>query len=66
MQGKKIFMTYKKPIPERVGNRWKGLNPEYEIDFSLDNDCIRAFTYLKLIYSTILFSLPEPLLAYDN
>jgi len=33
-------MTYKKKVPDFVFNRWKHLNPEYRIDFSLDNDCI--------------------------
>jgi hypothetical protein len=37
---KTIYMTYKKNIPEIVFNRWKENNNEYNIDFSLDNDCI--------------------------
>lgn len=35
-----IFMTYKKNIPPIVFDRWKNLNKLYNIDFSLDNDCI--------------------------
>jgi hypothetical protein len=37
---KTIYMTYKKNVPSLVFDRWKNLNPEYNIDFSLDNDCI--------------------------
>ena len=38
---KTIYMTYKKPIPEKCINRWTQLNPNYKINFSLDNDCIQ-------------------------
>ena len=37
---KTIYMTYKKNIPPFVFYRWKMLNKEYNIDFSLDDDCI--------------------------
>ena len=37
---KTIYMTYKKDIPEIVGERWLTLNPDYKIDLSLDKDCI--------------------------
>jgi hypothetical protein len=37
---KTIYMTYKKDIPDFVYLRWKNLNKEYNIDFSLDCDCI--------------------------
>jgi hypothetical protein len=37
---KTIYMTYKKHIPFVVIQRWKQLNPEYKIDFSLDTDCV--------------------------
>ena len=40
MVNKTIFMTYKKKIPDIVFDRWKKLNPDYNIVFSLDNDCI--------------------------
>ena len=36
----KIYMTYKKTIPEKVRDRWTKLNPNYEIDLSLDSDCV--------------------------
>ena len=35
-----IYMTYKYLPPEYVFNRWKELNKDYTIDFSLDCDCI--------------------------
>ena len=38
---KTIYMTYKKNIPDIVFNRWKTLNENYKIEFSLDNDCIK-------------------------
>ena len=37
---KTIYMTYKKPVPEKVKKRWINLNPDYKIELSLDNDCI--------------------------
>ena len=37
---KTIYFTYKKNCPDKVFNRWKELNKDYEIDFSLDSDCI--------------------------
>ncbi len=37
---KNIFLSYKKLIPVRVLHRWKVLNPSYNIEFSLDADCI--------------------------
>lgn len=39
-----IYMTYKKSVPDFVFKRWKELNPNVKIDFSLDEDCI---TFLK-------------------
>lgn len=42
---KTIYLTYKhNNIPDKVFNNWKHLNPEYKIDFSLDDDCK---TFLK-------------------
>jgi len=37
---KTIYMTYKKPVPTVVYNRWKTFNPNYNIEFSLDQDCV--------------------------
>jgi hypothetical protein len=38
---KVIYMTYKNIPPKYVFERWQNLNPDYRIDFSLDNDCIQ-------------------------
>ena len=35
-----IYMTYKKPVPQLVYNRWKTRNPTYNIELSLDDECI--------------------------
>ena len=40
MENKTIYMTYKKPVPEKVFSRWINLNKKYTIDFSLDTDCV--------------------------
>tara|TARA_B110000211_G_scaffold158151_1_gene179016 strand:+ start:7527 stop:7868 length:342 start_codon:yes stop_codon:yes gene_type:complete len=37
---KTIYMTYKKNIPYKVKNRWIEYNDSYNIDFSLDKDCL--------------------------
>ena len=37
---KTIYFTYKRICPDKVFNRWKDLNKDYKIDFSLDDDCI--------------------------
>ncbi len=38
---KKIYLTYKKEPPKKVFKHWKKLNPNYEIEFSTDKDCIQ-------------------------
>jgi len=40
IENKTIYMTYKKQIPTIVKDRWKKLNPSWDIQLSLDNDCI--------------------------
>jgi len=37
---KTIYMTYKKNVPDFVFSRWKSLNEDYAIEFSLDEDCV--------------------------
>ena len=37
---KTIYMTYKKNIPDKVKSRWIKYNNDYNIDFSLDKDCL--------------------------
>lgn len=41
-------MTYKKDVPFKVFSRWTNLNPDYTIDFSLDQDC---YDFLKEEYN---------------
>lgn len=53
-ESNKIYMTYKKPVPDRVITQWKKLNPNYDIDFSLDNDCI---DFLKLYFNDYIVDL---------
>ena len=36
---KTIYMTYKIVAPPYVFQRWKALNPDYNIEYSLDNHC---------------------------
>jgi hypothetical protein len=38
---KTIYMTYKSHPPSKVFLRWKTLNKDYNIEFSLDEDCIK-------------------------
>ena len=51
---KTIYMTYKNNPPSKVFNRWKALNPDYNIDFSLDEDCL---SYLKDNFGTYFVDL---------
>jgi hypothetical protein len=51
---KTIYMTYKKNIPLFVFSRWKKLNPNYTIEFSLDEQCI---TFLKEEYNDYIANL---------
>jgi len=40
-----INMSYKKNPPSYVFENWKRLNPDYKIDFSLDDDCVNFLRY---------------------
>lgn len=51
---KTIYMTYKKPVPYIVYNRWKTLNPDYNIQLSLDKDCI---LFLQRYFNQFLVAL---------
>jgi hypothetical protein len=55
MVNKTIFMTYKKKIPDIVFDRWKKLNPDYNIVLSLDNDCINFLKHNFNDYIVNLF-----------
>jgi len=52
-------MTYKKHVPEFVFARWKALNKEYDIDFSLDHHCIDFLkTYFNEHIVNLFITLP--------
>jgi hypothetical protein len=48
---KVIHMTYKSPLPERVLQRWRDMNPDYQVQVSYDLDC---YNYIKLNFGTAL------------
>lgn len=56
-KNKTIFMTYKKNIPSKVSDRWKKLNPTYNIEFSMDSNCIELLesmnTYISNLFKRI-------------
>jgi hypothetical protein len=58
MFNKTIYMTYKNNIPQFVLDRWTQLNTDYEINFSLDDDCINFLQehfndYIVNLFKTI-------------
>jgi hypothetical protein len=53
---KTIYMTYKTTPPYYVFNRWKVLNPDYNIEFSLDKQCYDFIKTNFNEYTAILFS----------
>lgn len=55
---KRLFMTYKKKVPEKVFKRWKVLNPKYEIEFSLDSDCISFLENINGYISALFKEIP--------
>ena len=66
MTNKTIYMTYKKPIPQLVFDRWTKLNTDYKIDFSLDNDCIDFLEEHFNCYIVNLFkSIPQGMYKAD-
>ena len=52
---KTIYLTYKKQVPDIVFSRWKETNPTFNMDFSLDNDCIQFLQTHFNEYITELF-----------
>jgi hypothetical protein len=66
LANKTIYMTYKKPIPPLVLDRWKALNPEYRIDFSLDADCIAFLTrYFGPYFANLFVQIPRGMYKAD-
>jgi hypothetical protein len=65
LANKTIYMTYKKPIPF-VLDRWKALNPDYRIDFSLDADCIMFLTrYFGPYFADLFVQIPRGMYKAD-
>jgi len=62
---KKIFMTYKKNVPDKVFRRWKVLNPLYEIDFSLDAECIAFLEKTNGYLATLFKEIPVGMYKAD-
>jgi len=55
---KTIYMTYKRDVPDYVFSRWKLHNPEYTIEFSLNEDCEKFIethfnTYVSELFKSI-------------
>ena len=63
---KKIFLTYKRSPPKGVLERWKKLNPDYEIELSLDDSCIN---YLKRYFQEdkvkLFINIPQGMFKAD-
>lgn len=54
-QNNVIYMTYKSPVPRTVHDRWKNLNPMYNIQLSFDPECISFLKTHFNIYLATLF-----------
>jgi hypothetical protein len=66
LANKTIYMTYKKPVPAFVLDRWKALNPEYRIDFSLDADCIVFLKqYFGAYFANLFVQIPRGMFKAD-
>jgi hypothetical protein len=63
---KTIYMTYNRPVPPLVLDRWKALNPDYRIDFSLDADCIAFLTrYFGPYFADLFVQIPRGMYKAD-
>jgi hypothetical protein len=59
-------MTYKKGVPNKVIDRWKTLNPTYDVEVSLDNDCISFLrTYFNEYIAKLFIRIPEGMYKAD-
>lgn len=63
---KTLYMTYKKPVPTFVFERWRKLNPSYTIEFSLDEDCISFLrTHFNEYIVTLFKNIPVGMFKAD-
>ena len=53
---KTIYMTYKKPVPKIVYDRWKNHNPNYNIELSLNQDCMLFLQHHINPFAAALFN----------
>jgi len=59
-------MTYKKEVPEIVFQRWKNLNKDYNIEFSLDNECIEFLkTHFNEYIAQLFIDIPVGMFKAD-
>lgn len=63
---KTIYMTYKKPVPDFVYNRWKTRNPSYNIEMSLDAECILFLErYINRFVASLFNYIPKGMYKAD-
>lgn len=63
---KTIYMTYKKPVPSIVYNRWKTRNPSYNIEMSLDAECILFLErYINRFVASLFNYIPRGMYKAD-
>ena len=61
-----IYMTYKKPVPDIVYNRWKIRNPSYNIEMSLDAECILFLErYINRFVASLFNYIPRGMYKAD-
>lgn len=61
-----IYMTYKKPVPNIVYNRWKKRNPSYNIELSLDAECILFLErYINRFVASLFNYIPRGMYKAD-
>jgi hypothetical protein len=59
-------MTYKKPVPDIVYNRWKKRNPSYNIELSLDAECILFLErYINRFVASLFNYIPRGMYKAD-
>lgn len=61
-----IYMTYKKLVPQIVYNRWKKRNPSYNIELSLDAECILFLEqYINRFVASLFNYIPRGMYKAD-
>jgi len=66
MNNKTIYFTYKKECPNFVFQRWKKLNKDYDINFSLDDDCISfLIEHFNYYIADLFMKIPQGMYKAD-